>query len=116
MTITHYHSDLAASLVAKILGERKIIGIIKRHSAQLKGRKIHLHSGSQCAREARSTEIPASVPLGQELSYLTEQIEIRTSYLCLTVLHIPEGDHLSKQTQQPGIQSNQNSTIYSLSF
>lgn len=64
MTIIHYHSDLAASLLAKILGARKIRDIIKIHSAQLKGRKIHLH-GSQCAREAHSTEIPASVPLGQ---------------------------------------------------
>lgn len=70
--------------------------IIKIHSAQLKGGKIHLHPGSQCARKAHSTEIPASVPLGQELSYLTEQIKIRTSYLCLTALHIPQGHHLSK--------------------
>jgi len=45
----------------------------------------------------------AVVPLGKELLYLTEQIEIRTSYLCLTALHIPEGDHHFKQTQQPGI-------------
>lgn len=95
MTITHRHGDLAASLLAKILCARKIIDIIKTHSAELKGRKIHLHPDSQCAREAQSAEIPACVPLGQELSYLTEQIEIRTSYLCLTALHIPEGHHLS---------------------
>lgn len=57
MTITHHHGDLAASLLAKILGARKIIDIIKTHSAELKGRKIHLHRGSQCAREAHSTEI-----------------------------------------------------------
>ncbi len=86
MTIIHHHGDLAASLAAKILGVRKIIDIIKTHSAQFKGSKIHLHPGSQCAREAHSAEIPARAPLGWELSYLTEQIKIRTSYLCLTAL------------------------------
>lgn len=96
MTTIHHRGDLAASLLAKILGVRKITDIIKIHSAWLQGRKINLHPGSQCACEAHSTDIPASVPLGQELSYLTEQIEIRTSYLCLTALHIPGGDHLSK--------------------
>lgn len=67
MTIIHHHGDLAASPLAKILGARKIIDIIKIHSAQLKGRKINLHPGSQCACEARSAEIPASVPLGRAL-------------------------------------------------
>lgn len=65
MTIIHHHRDLAASLLAKILGARKTIDIIKIHSIQLKGRKMHPHFDSQCAREAYSTEIPASVPLGQ---------------------------------------------------
>lgn len=77
--------------MAKILGARKITGVIKIHRAQLKkGKFICILVPSVFVRPT------ASVPLGRELSYLTEQIKIRTSYLCLTALHIPEGDHLSK--------------------
>lgn len=111
MTTTHHHSDLAASPLAGICGARKIIGRIKIQWARLKGREIKQHFCSRCACEACSSEIPVCVQLVQELSYLTKQMKIRTSYLCLTALHIPEGDHLSEYIQQPGIQSNQSRTI-----
>lgn len=111
-TIMNHHDHLAAGLLARICCARKIIDRIKIHGVQLKGRKIEQHPGSPHACEANSSEIPVCVPLVQELSHLTEQIEIRTSYLCLTALYIPEGD-APFSMQQPWSQSNKSTTIYS---
>lgn len=94
-TTTHlHHSDLAASPLARLCGEQKIIGGIKNTVRPVKREgKLNDTMASPCA-------CAALVPPVQNLLYLTKQIKIRTSYLCLTALHIPEGDHLSESIQQ----------------
>lgn len=61
---------------------------INIHSTELKGRKMLF---PVCSWGPKRWD-PCCVAPGQELSYLTEQIKIRSSYLCLTALHVPEGD------------------------